>query len=109
MEMPMQEHAAKRPVVRSREEILRQLQELLKTVFNLESVAALPPEARFREDLQSDSMAMVDIVIEVEEAFGIKLRSDLNFFEEIRTVGDAVDLIYRQQGLDNSATAAAGT
>jgi acyl carrier protein len=67
----------------------------------------LRPEARFREDLQGDSLAMVDIVIAVEEVFGIKLRSDLNFFDEIQTIGDAVELIYRQIGQGRPAAAAA--
>jgi acyl carrier protein len=91
----------------SREEILRQLQETLKPILNLESAATLRPEARFREDLQGDSLAMVDIVIAVEEVFGIKLRSDLNFFDEIRTIGDAVELIHRQVGQGRPAAAAA--
>ena len=80
----------------TREGILRELQNLLKPILNLESVATLRPEARFIEDLQSDSLAMVDIVIGVEEAFGVKLKSDFNFFEEIRTIGDAVEVIYKQ-------------
>jgi acyl carrier protein len=82
----------------TREEVLSGLQDLLKTILNLETTASLRPEARFIEDLHSDSLAMVDIVIGVEEAFGIKLRSDLNFFEEVRTIGNAVDLIHRQLG-----------
>jgi acyl carrier protein len=51
---------------------------------------------------------MVDIVIGVEEAFGIKLRSDLNFFEEIRTVGNAVDLIHRQLGHSGAVSRSTG-
>jgi len=80
----------------NREKILVELQALLKVALNLESTAALRPEARFREDLKSDSLAMVDIIIAVEEGFGIKMRSDLNFFEEVQTVGDAVELIYKR-------------
>jgi acyl carrier protein len=80
----------------SREEILGKMQDLLKTILNLESTALLRPEARFSEELHTDSLGMVDIIIGVEEGFGIKLRSDINFFEEVRTVGDAVDLIHRQ-------------
>ena len=101
----MQQNVAQ--TVLSREEILRQLQETLKPILNLESAATLRPEARFREDLQGDSLAMVDIVIAVEEVFGIKLRSDLNFFDEIQTIGDAVELIHRQMGQGRPAAAAA--
>ena len=104
----MQSNAATRPASLTREEILSELQSVLKTILNLETAAALQPEARFREDLHSDSLAMVDIVIGVEETFGIKLRSDLNFFEEVRTVGDAVELIQRQLGHAVPSAAAGG-
>lgn len=92
----MQSNAAKPTAFLTREEILTELQSVLKPILNLETTVALQPEARFREDLNSDSLAMVDIVIGVEEGFGIKLRSDLNFFEKVRTIGDAVDLIQLQ-------------
>ena len=92
----------------TREDILRRLQDLLMPILNLETAAALQPEARFREDLHSDSLAMVDIVIGVEEAFGIKLRSDLDLFDEVRTVGDAVDLIDRQLGQGESISRSGG-
>ena len=81
----MQSNAAAPSASLTREEILRELQDSLKEILNLETTATLRPEAQFREDLHCDSLAMVDIVIGVEEAFGIKLRSDLDLFEEIRT------------------------
>jgi len=91
----MQSSNATAPAVSlTREQILRELQGFLKTALNLESTALLRPEARFQEDLKADSLAMVDIIIAVEEGFGFKIRSDLNFFDEVRTVGDAADLIY---------------
>jgi acyl carrier protein len=82
----------------TRDEILARLQVLLKDALRLESTASLQPQARFVEDLHTDSLAMVDIVLTVEEGFGVKLRSDLNFFEQVRTVGDAADLIQQRLG-----------
>jgi acyl carrier protein len=81
-----------------RDVILQKLQELLRTSLMLESTVALSAETRFQEDLHADSLGMVDVIIAVEEGFGIKLQSDLNFFETIRTVGDAVELIQSQLG-----------
>ena len=78
------------------EDILPRLQALLQTCLGLESTAALRPETRFQEDLQADSLAMVDVVIGVEEEFGIRLQSDFNFLSEVRTIGDAVELIRRR-------------
>ena len=104
----MQSNATMPSTLLTREEILRELQNVLKTILNLETTAALRPEARFREDLHSDSLAMVDIVIGVEEGFNIKLRSDLNFFEEVQTVGDAVDLIHQQLSHGSAVSSSSG-
>ena len=90
------ELAVNRPL--SRQEILARLQGVLKDVIGLETVTALRPEARLREDLNIDSLGMVDVVIGVEEAFGVKMRSDLNLFEKVVTVDDAVDLVVELTG-----------
>jgi acyl carrier protein len=78
---------------RSKSEILRKVQEMLQQILALESPASIRPEARLRDDLNVDSVGMVDVVIGVEETFGVKLGSDINLLERIVTVGDAVDLI----------------
>ena len=77
----------------SREEILTQLRGVLRDVVDLESADTIRPETRLREDLHIDSLGMLDVVIGVEEAFALKLGSDINLFEKIATVGDAVTLI----------------
>lgn len=76
-----------------RSEILNKVQGLLQQILALESPNSIRPEARLREDLNVDSVGMVDVVIGVEETFGVKLGSDINLLERIVTVGDAVDLI----------------
>jgi acyl carrier protein len=103
----MQSNATVPSALITREGVLSELQDLLKTILNLETTASLRPEARFIEDLHSDSLAMVDIVIGVEEAFGIKMRSDLNLFEEIETIDDAVELIHKQLGHRSAVSRAA--
>lgn len=90
------ELAVNRPL--SRQEILARLQVVLKDVLGLETVTALRPEARLREDLNIDSLGMVDVVIGVEEAFGVRMRSDLNLFEKVTTVEDAVNLVVELTG-----------
>ena len=77
----------------SREEILARLRALLQEVLDLESTDSIRPETRLREDLHVDSLGMLDVVIGVEEAFGLKLGSDINLFEKIATVDDAMTLI----------------
>jgi acyl carrier protein len=77
----------------SKDVILAKMQEMLKSILSLESAEILRPEASLRDDLHIDSLGMVDLVIGVEETFGVKMRSDLNLLERVKTVGDAVDLV----------------
>jgi acyl carrier protein len=48
-------------------------------------------EARFFEDLDADSLDLVEFVMALEEAFGITV--DETEFEDITTIGQAFDLI----------------
>ncbi|MGA0064036.1 MAG: acyl carrier protein [Ilumatobacteraceae bacterium] len=48
-------------------------------------------EARFKEDLEADSLDLVELVMSLEEEFGIEVpESDL---EGITTIGQAFDLV----------------
>ena len=48
-------------------------------------------EARFREDLEADSLDLVELIMEFEEQFGGTISDDAA--QQIRTVGQAVDYI----------------
>lgn len=48
-------------------------------------------EAEFIQDLNADSLDMVELVMSLEEEFGIEISDE--DVENIRTVGDAVDYI----------------
>lgn len=63
--------------------------------FELDS-AAMQPEARFREDLELDSLDAVDMVIVLEKTFGIKIGRDPAIME-IRTVGDMHNFIIQKK------------
>lgn len=82
----------------SRDEVLTKLRGLLRQILKMETMDAILPEARLAEDLNIDSLGMVDVVIGVEETFGLRMQSDLNLFDEVKTVNDAVDLVLRQMG-----------
>lgn len=75
------------------EDVQARFQEILAEILSLESTETLTPDARLRDDLQIDSLGMVDIVIGIEQAFGVKIGSDTNLFERIETVSDAVSLV----------------
>ena len=49
------------------------------------------PEARFAEDLEADSLDLVELVMALEERFDISVPED--DLEGIATVGDAVELV----------------
>ena len=49
------------------------------------------PEAKFGDDLDADSLDLVELVMALEEEFGIEVpEEDL---QDIRTVGQAYDLV----------------
>ena len=50
-------------------------------------------EARFQEDLETDSLDLVELVMTMEEDFGIKISDEQA--AEIKTVGDAVDFVMK--------------
>jgi len=77
-------------------EVLPRMQSLLQQILTLESTAQLQPGARLRDDLNIDSLGMVDVLLGIEDEFGIKLGSDINLLERVVTVGDAVDLIVEE-------------
>lgn len=54
-------------------------------------VDKLKPEASFIEDLKADSLAVVELVLALEEAFKIEIPDEDT--EKIKTVGDAVNYI----------------
>ena len=55
--------------------------------------AKVTRDQRFQADLGIDSLAMVDVGVAAEDAFGIRIPDD--DLESFKTVGDAVDFIQR--------------
>ena len=54
------------------------------------------PEARFSEDLDADSLDLVEAVLALEEEFGVSIPEDE--MESVKTVGQAVDLVAAKVG-----------
>jgi len=55
----------------------------------------IAPEKSFTDDLGADSLAIVELVLALEEEFGIKIPDDR--VDSIKTVGDAVEYIKQNQ------------
>ena len=73
-----------------REEALSALREVAVEVLSVDG-DAVTEEARFKEDLDADSLDLVELVMGLEERFDISVpEEDL---ENVGTVGQAVDLV----------------
>lgn len=64
-------------------------------------IAGIPQEdvkldKSFTDDLDVDSLSMVEVVVAAEEQFGVKIPDD--DVKNLKTVGDAVDYILGAQG-----------
>ena len=55
------------------------------------SLDKVRPEASFIDDLKADSLAVVELVLELEQEFGIEIPDE--DVEKLRTVGDAVKYV----------------
>lgn len=77
------------------EEKIRQI------LFELSGIEITDNNASLQVDLALDSLAMVMLLIEIEEAFGIELdESDMNPFE-LNTVQDVIVLVSKYLGDEN--------
>ena len=73
-----------------REEAISALREVAVEVLSVEPDQVVE-EARFKEDLDADSLDLVELVMGLEERFDISVpEEDL---ENVATVGQAVDLV----------------
>ncbi|HKE99668.1 MAG TPA: acyl carrier protein [Actinomycetes bacterium] len=52
-------------------------------------------EARFKEDLDADSLDLVEVVLALEERFGIEIPDEE--IAGVKTVGEAADLVIAKQ------------
>jgi acyl carrier protein len=60
-------------------------------VKNADALKAISMETSILKDLKVNSARLVDIVLEIEDAFGIAVSDDQA--DQVKTVGDAVRLI----------------
>lgn len=75
----------------SAEEVLERLRSMMASEFGL-SPADIEPGAHLADDLDLDSIDLVDLAVTLEDESGIKLDEDQ--IKSVRTVGDAVDVIH---------------
>jgi acyl carrier protein len=74
----------------SRDEVYEQVREILVERLDINE-AEVTPQASLRDDLKADSLDLVELIMDLEERFGIKISDDEA--QSIATVRDAVDFI----------------
>lgn len=78
----------------SEQEIFDKISSILQARFEI-SADKVTNNLNFRKDLDADSIDMVELVLELEDAFGAEIPDDEA--EKIQTVGDAVAYIKAHQ------------
>lgn len=74
----------------SNEEIFGQVKAMLVDQLGVDE-GDVTVEASFQDDLDADSLDLVEMIMEMEDKFGIKISDEEA--EKIRTVGEAVDFV----------------
>ena len=77
-----------------REEILTKIQEITADRLGVDE-SDVTPDASFREDLEADSLDLVELIMELEEQFGMEIPDEEA--EKITTVEEAVDYVVENQ------------
>lgn len=78
----------------SKEEIFNKIAEILADRFELKT-EQITNILNFKEDLNADSIDIVEFVLELEDTFGAEITDEAA--ENLVTVGDAVDYISEHQ------------
>jgi acyl carrier protein len=76
----------------SKDEVLTLVREHLAEELEVDS-AAIGEETRFKEDLDADSLDLYELVMELEDNYGVSVSEEQA--TKIKTVGDAVAFVVK--------------
>ena len=75
----------------SRDEVMAKVREHLSSELEVDA-GRIAETTRFREDLDADSLDLYELVMELEDSYGVAVSNEET--AKILTVGDAVDFVY---------------
>ncbi len=96
--MPAETHVENGPL--DRQQVLDLIRDLLADILEIEPTAVHEGDS-FTEDLDADSLALIELVEGLEEELGersVGFRIEDEDLEELRTVRDAVDYVCAKLG-----------
>lgn len=79
----------------SEEEIFNKIKDLIASNFDIDE-DKITKDTNFNEDLDADSIDLVEFILQLEDEFGAEIPDDEA--EKIKTVGDAVAYVKAHQG-----------
>jgi acyl carrier protein len=77
----------------TKEELFEKIKEIIVEQLGVDE-DKVTMEARFREDLEADSLDLVELIMEFEDVFGGQISDEEA--QQIRTVGEAVDYLWER-------------
>lgn len=78
-----------------RDDVIKMLQEVASEILGVEP-AAVTADAKFKDDLDADSLDLVELVMALEERFDVSIPEEE--LDGINTVGNALDLLLTKLG-----------
>ncbi len=96
--MPAETHTERGPI--DREEVLRIIRERLAEILEIEE-SRITPDAAFVEDLEADSLALIELVEALEQELGersVGFHIDDEDLADLKSVRDAIDYVMDRLG-----------
>jgi acyl carrier protein len=81
-------------VDRTQDDVIDAMKEVLAAELGVET-DKVTADARFKEDLDADSLDLVEVVLALEEKFDVQIPDDE--IAGVKTVGEAADLVLAKQ------------
>ena len=96
--MPAETHVERGPL--DRQQVFELVRDRLADILEIEP-SAITEGSSFADDLEADSLALIELVEALEEELGersVGFRIDDEDLEDLKTVRDAVDYVYGRLG-----------